>query len=63
MHYKDTWKRHIPPNKLNAYKQLLDEGLIKNPNVTYYRRSLVTDIEYDSDLPHKAILEEMAKRI
>ena len=60
MRCKDTWKRFIPPNKLSAYKQMLDEGLIKNPNVTYYKQSRVTDVEYDSDLPHEVILQEMS---
>ena len=62
MHCKDTWTRHIPPNKLAAYKQLLDEGQIRDPHVTYVRDVGLTIVEYESDYTHTHILDELAKR-
>lgn len=59
---RDTWKRRIPPEKLSAYKQLLDEGVINNIHVTFARAENVTIFEYDSDKPHEWILAELAKR-
>ena len=59
---KDTWKRHIPPEKLAAYKQLLDDGLITNPHVTYVRSDQSTIVEYDSGRPHEWILNELRNR-
>ena len=59
---RDTWKRHIPPEKLTAYKQLIDAGKIKDVKVTYSRRTGVTSVEYYAESTHEMILEEMRKR-
>lgn len=59
---KDTWKEHISPVKLAAYRQLIDIGLIKNPKVTYNRTTKITTVEYAADHPHEWILQELKKR-
>ena len=62
MHYLDTWKRQIPQEKLEAYKQLIDEDQIKMLLVIYDRQTKVTTVEYDSTLPHEQILKELKRR-
>ena len=59
---RDIWKKHIPPEKLAAYKQLIDEGQILKHHVIYERGSGRTVVEYFSIAPHERILEELAKR-
>ena len=63
MRYKDTWKKKIPVNKLMAYKELLDEGVIENIHVTYIKSTKETVFEYDSDQNHDDVLKELAKRV
>lgn len=58
----DTWKEHISPVKLEAYKQLIDEGLIKTTYVTYDRKTKITTVEYTSEHSHEWILQELKKR-
>lgn len=62
MRCKDTWTRHIPPEKLAAYKQLIDEGIIRNQHVIYARKKRITIVEYDSELNHQDVLNELKKR-
>lgn len=62
MRCKDTWTRHIPPEKLAAYKQLIDEGVIRNQHVIYARKERITIVEYDSELDHQDVLNELKKR-
>lgn len=62
MRYTDTWKRHIPPEKLAAYRQLIDEGIIRNQHVIYARKEQITIVEYDSELNHQDVLNELKKR-
>ena len=62
MHCKDTWKRHIPNDKLSAYKQMIDEEMITDPHVVYEKSTGITTIEYESDNPHEWILEELKGR-
>ena len=62
MYCKDTWTRWIPPNKLAAYRQLIDEGLISIRQVIYDRASGMTTVEYDTESPHEQIREELRKR-
>ena len=62
MRYTDTWKRHIHPEKLTAYKQLIDEGVIRNQYVIYARKERITIVEYDSELNHQDVLNELKKR-
>lgn len=59
MRCKDTWKRHIPSDKLNAYKQLLEEAVINSPHVVYSKNTKVTIVEYDSGLSHNDVLGKM----
>jgi len=63
MRCKDTWGQHIPLEKMEAYKQLLNDGLITNPHVTYVRSTRMTIVEYDSDHDHKWIREELRNRM
>lgn len=58
----DLWPGRIPPEKLAAYKQLIEEGQILKHQVLHNRSSGVTIIEYSSTVPHEWILEEMKKR-
>ena len=59
---KDIWKRHIQPEKLDAYKQLIDEGQIQKHHVIYNRNRGSTTVEYYSIAPHEWILEELRRR-
>ena len=59
---KDIWNRRIPPKKLNAYKQLIEEGQIRKHHVTYNRVTGSTIVEYFAIAPHEWILEELARR-
>lgn len=59
----DLWKIHISPEKLAAYKKMIDKGLIKDVHVTYYRGDKVTKVEYQADHPHEWILEELRKAV
>ena len=63
MRLKDTWTKHVPPEKQAAYKQLIAEGIISNPHVVYARQEGVTLIEYDSDLSHEIVISELKKRM
>jgi hypothetical protein len=60
MHYNDTWKRHIPEEKLAAYKKLIKEGKILNHHVTYVRQSGITIVEYDAD---ESVRDELKKAV
>lgn len=57
----DTWKEPIAPVKLDAYRQLIEAGLIVNPKVTYNRTTKITTVEYSSELPHERVLQELRK--
>ena len=58
----DCWSVAIPPEKLEAYKVLIEEGQIRKHHVIYDRRTGVTVVEYYSIAPHEWILEEMRRR-
>ena len=58
----DFWPGKIPPEKLNAYKELIAEGQIRKQHVIYDRKRGSTTVEYYSIAPHEWILEEMRKR-
>ncbi len=60
--YQDMWKIHIPDNKLNAYKQMLDEGCIWNPHVVYDRSTGTTTVEYYASMPHEQVRNELRRR-
>ena len=59
---KDTWKKKIPDNKLNAYKQLIDSVLITISKVAYERGSGITIVEYNSTVTHTEIKDELRRR-
>ena len=58
----DFWPAEIPPNKLAAYKALIDEGQILKHHVLYNQRTGSTTVEYYTTIPHEWIREELAKR-
>jgi len=60
--YTDTWSMQIPKNKLDAYNELIREGLIFDHEVTYNRTTKVTVVEYSADHPHEWVRQELAKR-
>ena len=55
----DFWPGQIPPEKLAAYKQLIDEGQILKHHAIYNCRSGSTSIEYYAIAPHEWILEQL----
>ena len=59
----DYWPCYIPPEKLNAYKQLIEEGQIMNHHVIVNRQAGSTTVEYYSTIPHEWIIEELRKRV
>lgn len=58
----DYWPGRIPPEKLEAYRQMIQEGQIMKHHVIYNRKSGSTIVEYDAIAPHEWILEEMKRR-
>ena len=58
----DYWPCHIPPEKLAAYKQLIEEGQIRKHHVIYERETGRTVVEYYAIAPHEWILEELRRR-
>lgn len=57
----DFWPGHIPPEKLRAYKLLIQAGMITKHNVIHSRDAGTTTVEYYSTIPHEWILEELKK--
>lgn len=55
----DYWPVKIPPEKLVAYKRLLDEGQITRPKVTYNRGKGSTLVTYQANQPHEWVLERL----
>ena len=58
----DYWTVQIPPEKLNAYRQLIEEGQIRKHHVIYKRGTGRTVVEYYAIAPHEWILEELKRR-
>jgi len=58
----DFWPEQIPPEKLAAYKQLIDEGQILKHHVIFNGRIGSTSVEYYAIAPHEWILEELKRR-
>lgn len=58
----DFWPVQIPPEKLAAYKSLIDEGQIRKHYVVHNRRTGSTTVEYYAIVPHEWILEELRRR-
>ena len=59
----DYWPEHIPPEKLESYRQLIEEGQIRKHHVIYARDTGTTIVEYFAIAPHEWILEQLASRI
>ena len=60
---KDTWTKQIPPEKLRAYKAMIETGRIQRCHVTYIRKTGTTEVEYFTDETHEQIKEAMRKMI
>ena len=58
----DFWPGQIPPEKLQIYKEMIQEGQIRKHHVIYNREAGSTTVEYYAIAPHEWILEEMRKR-
>ena len=58
----DFWPEQIPPEKLAAYKQLIEESQILKHHVIFNGRIGSTSVEYYSIAPHEWILEELKRR-
>ena len=58
----DFWPEHIPPEKLAAYKQLIEEGQILKHHVIVNGRIGSTSVEYYAIAPHEWILEQLKER-
>ena len=59
----DFWPSGIPPEKLAAYKQMIDEGQIIKHHVLVNKRTHATTVEYFANMPHEWVREELAKRL
>ena len=58
----DYWPKHIPPEKLDAYKQLIEEGQIRKHHVIYDKQAGSTTVEYYAIAPHEWIMDELRRR-
>ena len=58
----DYWPNHILPAKLEAYRQLIDEGQILKHHVIYNQETGSTTVEYYAIMPHEWVREEMKRR-
>ena len=59
----DFWPSGIPHEKLQIYKQFIEEGQIRKHHVLVNKQTHATTVEYYAIVPHVWILEEMAKRV
>lgn len=57
----DYWPGEIPPNKLAAYKRLIEAGLITRQHVLYNRTTGSVTVEYLAAAPHDWIREALRK--
>ena len=55
----DYWPKHIPPEKLEAYRQLIEEDQIQKHHVIYNKSTGSTTVEYYAIAPHEWILDEL----
>ena len=58
----DYWPIQIPPEKLEAYKQLIEEKQIRKHHVIYNQQTGSTTVEYYAIMPHEWVREELRKR-
>ena len=54
-----TIGRKISPEKMEAYRQMIQEGQIRKHHVIYNRRTGSTTVEYYAIAPHEWILDQM----
>jgi hypothetical protein len=60
--YRDVWPVHIPDNKLDAYRELIDEGQIRDVHVTYHCATGITTVKYRADMTQDEIRQELRRR-
>ena len=58
----DYWPGQIPPEKLEIYRQMIEEGQLQKHHVIYDRNTGRTVVEYYAIAPHEWILEQMKER-
>lgn len=63
MRHSDTWPIFIPPDRLAAYKLLLDRQIISKPHLTYVRDTRTTIVEYDSEYQHDEVIAMLKKAV
>jgi len=57
----DFWPEQIPPEKLAAYKKMIEEKQIQKHHVIFNQRTGSTTVEYYAIMPHEWVLEELRK--
>lgn len=58
----DYWPGRIPPEKLEIYRQMIEEGQIRKHHVIVNRNTGVTVVEYYAIAPHEWIRQQMKER-
>ena len=58
----DFWPGQIPPEKLQIYKEMIQEGQIKKHSVIYNRSTGSTTVEYSAIAPHEWMIQNMRQR-
>ena len=57
MHYRDTWTKHIPQEKLKVYKRLLNGKQITDIHVLYIRSTGETIVDYESNFSRADLMD------
>lgn len=58
----DYWPGKIPQDRMEVYRQMIEEKQIRKHYVIHNRRTGSTAFEYYAIAPHEWILEQMAER-
>ena len=58
----DFWPGQIPPEKLQIYKEMIQEGQIKKHSVIYNRSTGSVTVEYSAIAPHEWMIQQMRQR-
>jgi len=61
IHCVDFWPGGIPPEKLTAYKRMIDAGQIVRNTAVVNRSTGAVLVEYLSTVPHDWIRQEMGR--
>lgn len=58
----DFWPGQIPPEKMQIYKAMIQEGQIKKHSVIYNRSTGSVTVEYSAIAPHEWMIQQMRQR-